>query len=562
MIQTPVLIIGGGPVGLTLALCLSRQGIRSMLVNERTATSTHPKLDVVNTRSMEIYRQLGLADQIRRAGNPLHANQYAASAASASGPYFEVMAERHMIYQPVNMAARQIQACADGSLPLESMQRIPQMHLEPVLLEAARADRNIDVRFGCRLYGFEQDDEGVTAMIQDCTDDAAGASAQVRSQYLIGCDGPGSRVRNFLNIDYDGTRDLIGELFIVHLQSDDIARLYPNREPYWHTWISRPGFQGLLVSPDAGRNDFVLHRPFAPRDGETIEQIIDAALSLKPSDKFDYRIVQSGPWRPQFLVAESFGRKRVFIAGDATHQYMPTGGLGMNTGVAEAHNLAWKLAACVKGWGGPALMASYEAERLPVARRNRDHVKQCAANVFEANFAISDDLLHDTAAGAAARRNLGKVFTQKVSRLYESLGIEIGYRYRDSPVIALDAGDDERDDTAPSSDGTLYCPTTRGGARLPSAFRADGSAVFDQLDARGYTLLCCGADAAAEAASLQAAAAASAVPITALPLHESALHVLYQRRYVLVRPDQHVCWSGDHLPDDAPALINLIRGAK
>lgn len=560
MIQTPVLIIGGGPVGLTLALCLSRQGIGSMLVNERSTPGTHPKLDVVNTRSMEIFRQLGLAGQIRGAGNPLTANQYAASAASASGPFYQVMSGRHMIYQPVADAMRQIRACTDGSLPLESMQRIPQMHLEPVLLAAARADRNIDVRFGCRLYGFEQDDDGVTALIQDCADDAAGASAQVRSQYLIGCDGPGSRVRNFLNIDYDGTRDLIGELFIVHLQSDDIAGLYPQREPYWHTWISRPGFQGLLVSPDASRNDFVLHRPFAPRAGESIEQIIDAALAIEPGVKLNYRVVQSGPWRPQFLVAESFGRKRVFIAGDATHQYMPTGGLGMNTGVAEAHNLAWKLAACIKGWGAPTLLASYEAERLPVARRNRDHVKQCAANVFETNFAIGNEVLDDSAAGAAARRHIGSVFTHKVSRLYESLGIEIGYRYCASPVIAADAVDDERDDTDQSSNGIAYRPTTRGGARLPSAFRADGSAVFDQLDACGHTLLCCG-DGATDAHAMVAAAAAAGVPLAVLALHEPALRALYRRRYVLVRPDQHVCWSGDSLPADAPALINLIRGA-
>jgi 2-polyprenyl-6-methoxyphenol hydroxylase-like FAD-dependent oxidoreductase len=540
MIHTPVLIVGGGPVGLTLALALSRQGVRSILVNDRKDTTRHPKLDVVNCRSMEIFRQLGLAERIRAAGNPEHANQYAAFAASASGPFYGVMADRHLIYRPVTQARAQIRACADGSLPLESMQRIAQMNLEPVLLKEVQDDPNIELRFGWRLYGFEQDAEGVTALVQD-TD--TGAGQNLRAQYLIGCDGPNSRVRNFLNIDYDGTRDLIGELFIIHLRSDEIADLYPGRQPYWHTWLSRPGYSGLLVSPDAGRNDYVLHRPFAPRPGESLESVVDAALGRK----LKYEIVQSGPWRPQFLVAQSFGRKRVFIAGDATHQYMPTGGLGMNTGVTEAHNLAWKLAARVKGWGGAGLMDSYEAERLPVARRNRDHVKRCAAAVFEATTAAAED--------APAGEGRAREFEAKVSRLYESLGVEIGYRYRGSPVIIADAA------AEPPAEDIRYVPTAWSGARLPSVFLADGSALFDRLSIDGYTLLCLDG-AEREAAPLAAAACGAGVPLKLLPLADSQLWQVYETRLLLVRPDQHVCWRGDAVPADCGALIDTVRGAR
>jgi 2-polyprenyl-6-methoxyphenol hydroxylase-like FAD-dependent oxidoreductase len=476
MNTVPVLIVGGGPVGLTLALSLSRQGVRSLLVNDRRTTTAHPKLDVINCRSMEIFRQLGLADKIRDAGNPLDANQYSAFAASASGPFYTVMSERHIVYRPVAEANRRIRLCTDGSLPLETMQRIAQMHLEPVLLAAAQTDPNIELRFGWRLYGFEQDACGVTALLQEVD---STASEHLRSNYLIGCDGPNSRVRNFLNIDYDGTRDLIGELFIIHLRSDEIAGLYPNRQPYWHTWICRPGFSGLLVSPNAARNDYIVHRPFGPRRGESLESIVDTALGTK----LKYEIVQSGPWRPQFLVAESFGRRRVFIAGDATHQYMPTGGLGMNTGVTEAHNLAWKLAATMQGWGGAALLDSYEAERLPVARRNREHVKKCAAAAFETNFARTDQLLDETAAGERNRKAMAEAFESKVSRLYESLGAELGYRYRHSPIVCADEARE------PPGDETRYVPTSWSGARLPSAFRADGTAVFDQLATGGFTLL-------------------------------------------------------------------------
>jgi 2-polyprenyl-6-methoxyphenol hydroxylase-like FAD-dependent oxidoreductase len=548
MIQIPVLIAGGGPVGLTLALCLSKQGIKSIVVNERSTPGTHPKLDVVNTRSMEIYRQIGLADRIRTAGNPATANQYTAIAASASGPFYRVMSDRHFIYQPAAQAAKQSAASRDGSLPLESMQRIAQMHLEPVLLQAAREDDNIDVRFGVRLFGFEQDAHGVTAMIQNS---ANGSHENVRAQYLIGCDGPGSLVRNFLNIDYDGTRDLVGELFIVHFQSDQLASLYPNREPYWHTWIAQPGFQGLLVSPDASRNDYVLHRPFAPRNGETIEQVVERAIG----SKLDYRIVQSGAWRPQFLVAESFGRNRTFIAGDAAHQYMPTGGLGMNTGVTEAHNLAWKLAACLKGWGGPRLMASYEVERLPVARRNRDQAKKNAALVFETNFAVTDELLDQTVQGQACRTNLGDVFESKISSLYESMGIEIGYRYRNSPVICSDS------EPEPVNDETLYQATTWSGARLPSAALKDGTAVFDLLDPCGFTLLVNGEIDSLALAPLRIAAQSVGCPLRIVHLDDPYLRAIYQRIYVLVRPDQHVCWRADAIPADCTSLINTIRGA-
>lgn len=547
MIDTPILIVGGGPVGLTLALALSRQGVRSVLVNDRKDTTTHPKLDVVNCRSMEVFRQLRLADQIRAAGNPRDANQYSAMAASAKGPFYSVMSDRHLVYQPVSRGEALIRASADGSLPLEPMQRISQMNLEPVLLAEACADTNIDLRFGSRLYGFEQDDAGVTALVHDVdTNDAV----QIRSQYLIGCDGPNSRVRSFLNIDYDGTRDLLGELFIIHFRSTGIGRLYPNDEAYWHTWIARPGFSGLLVSPDASRPDYVLHRPFAPRSGETLESIIDAALGTK----LDYEIVQSGPWRPQFLVARSFGRKRVYIAGDATHQYMPTGGLGMNTGVTEAHNLAWKLAAMVNGWGGSRLMESYEAERLPVARRNRDHVRKCASAVIESQFDAADVRLGDSPSDRATRDGMAARFESKVSRLYESLGIEIGYRYRNVSTIVCDEQDE------PPSDEVRYRATTWPGARLPNGFGADGIALLDRIPANSFVLFV--ADARRDdVQALVEAAQAVRFPLTVAPVEDPELHVLLEKRLVLVRPDQHVCWRGNDLPADCAALIDRVRGA-
>jgi 2-polyprenyl-6-methoxyphenol hydroxylase-like FAD-dependent oxidoreductase len=545
--EVPVLISGGGPVGLVLALCLSRLGVRSLVVNDRKTTTTHPKLDVVNCRSMELFRQLGLSKKVREAGNPRNANQFCAIAASASGPFYSVMSDRHLIYQSVDRGDELIRKGSPGTFPLESMQRIAQLHLEPVLLAEVRSDPNIEVRFGWRLLDYVEEGEGITGTIQAVD---GGEKEEVTAKFIAGCDGPSSRVRSVMGVEYDHTKDLVGELFIAHFRSDEVANLYPNREPYWHTWIARPGFGGLLVSPDAGRNDFVLHRPFAPRKGETVESIIDSALGVK----LKYEVIQSGAWRPQFLVAESYSKGRAFIVGDAAHQYMPTGGLGMNTGVAEAHNLAWKLAAVLHGWGGPLLLESYQSERLPIGKRNRDHAKVNGATVFEVQFNRPDYLLEETTRGALARRDLGASFERRVSRLYESFGVEIGYIYRDSPVIVPDAAPEPIDDTV------AYRPTTYSGSRLPSAFFADGRAVFDALAYDRFTLLVLDDDANWVAPLVQAAQELK-LPLSVLHAPEEDLRRLYERRLILVRPDQHVAWRSDAIPHDCHSLLNIVRGA-
>jgi hypothetical protein len=395
------------------------------------------------------------------------------------------------------------------------------------------------------LFGFEQDRDGVTALIRKPDTDE---SFQVRSSYLVGCDGPHSRIRNFLNIDYDGTRDLIGELFIIHFRSREVASLFPKGEPYWHTTVSRPGFFALLVSPDASRDDWVLHRPFAPRPGERLEDIVESALGTKVA----YEIIQSGPWRPQFLVANEIGRGRVFLAGDSTHLYMPTGGLGMNTGLCESHNLAWKLAACLKGWGGPKLLESYQEERLPIARRNREHVKKCAAGLFEYQFGVPPQVAEEGPAGEAARAEAGRLYEAKVSRMYESLGTEIGYRYSSSAIFS--------DETHIPYDEVAYHPAPVCGARLPSIFREDGTALLDQIALDGLTLLALGGSAPG-VEPMQVAASKAFVPLRVLNIGEPAICRLLEQRYILVRPDQHICWRGSEIPQDCARILDVVRGA-
>ncbi|MFI4938918.1 MAG: FAD-dependent monooxygenase, partial [Burkholderiales bacterium] len=223
-------------------------------------------------------------------------------------------------------------------------------------------------------------------------------------------------------------------------------------------------------------------------------------------------------------------------------------------GVAEAHNLAWKLAAVIKGWGGPLLLESYQSERLPVGRRNRDQAKVNGATIFEVQFDKPDYLLEQSTRGALARRKLGAAFERRVSRLYESLGVEIGYLYRDSPVIVPDAAPSPVDDTCG------YIPTTYSGARLPSAFFEDGRAVFDELAYDSFTLLVMSADLAWVRPFIDAAEK-TGVPLHVVQVPDQHLQALYEKRLVLVRPDHHVAWRGDSLPFDCVNLFNIVRGA-
>ena len=545
MISTPVLICGGGPVGLTLSIALSSFGIQSIVVNDRFTTTDHPKLDVVNSRTMEIYRRLGLSEKIRDAGNPRGANQFVAFAARVCGPFFTVFSDRHPVYQSVIKGQKIIQACRDGSLPLEPMQRIPQMYLEPVLLEHAKKDPNITLRFGCRLIGFEQDDTGVTSFIREIDTERG---EHVRSSFLAGCDGPRSMVRNFLNIDYSGHRDLLGELYIIHIQSDELKEFFPNKEPYWHTWIAQPNLSGLIVSPCASKNDYVIHLPYPPEQGTNVRDLIDRLIG----ESIDYRIIQSGPWRPQFLVAGEFGRKRVFFAGDATHQYMPTGGLGMNTGITEAYDLAWKLSGVLQGWGGANLLSSYDAERRPVAHRNRESVKRCAAAAFEVQFNKTEKLLDQTPEGERERKQLAIDFEKKVSRMYESLGVEIGYRYNGSPIIIQEEGQE------PPCDLRHYSPTSWPGARLPSFFLETGKALYDSLG-RYFTLIVLNGEEN-DSASMRKAAEKAGVPLSVLCVDEPYIRDVLEKKFILVRPDQHVCWRGNTMPTDCTPIIDTVRG--
>ncbi len=562
--QTPALIAGGGPVGLTLALELRHHGIDAIVVERNPDTTRHPKMDITNGRSMELFRRLGVADELR-------------AVAVAEDHPFDVSWVTSLVgwelarfvYPTVEQRRAQIRDRNDGTQALEPAMRVSQVVIEPAL-KGLLKDRHVDVRFGWALDSFTQDDDGVDAVIRST---ATGQIRRIRTQFLVGCDGAGSVVRRGLGIDLDDVdpRRLVmsqlgigrlaptllrayledretpadGRVYLIHFTSPE-RDLLERFGTAWHT----QGPQGWTLIAQNDRDTWTMHTPLGIGvDADAIDP--KQFLFDRLGTEFDCEILVANAWRPRLAVAEHYGRGRVWLAGDSTHQFIPTGGYGMNTGVGDAIGLGWALAAILQGWGGSGLLAAYEAERRPVALRNRT----AAGRNFLVRMAIKTayrKAIHSEGwAGERSRRRLGREILDLGNLENEADGIEFGYRYDASPAIWPESG------TAPIQTTDAYTPSSWPGARPPSLFLADGQAIFD-LFGTGFTLL---RFADVDVDPIVAAAADRNVPLVVVDVRDRHARTLYERDLVLIRPDQHVAWRGDTAPADPGSVVDRIRGA-
>jgi 2-polyprenyl-6-methoxyphenol hydroxylase-like FAD-dependent oxidoreductase len=532
MKQVDVLIAGGGPVGMTFACDLAQRGIACMLVERNAATTRHPKMDITNGRSMELFRRLGLADRLRAVAVPETSNFDVSWITSLSGH------ELHRFRYPSVIEWRElIRARNDGGMPGEPPMRVSQVEIEPVLQQAVRGERLVEARWSLAFEDLAQDADGVTATLRGADD----KSIEVRCRYLVGCDGGGSRVRHCVGIGLDGQARVMPR-FMTHFRSSARAVL----QRWGIAWHYQSPSGSLIAQND--RDTWTLQSRF-PQDvaPETVNP--DALLRAFAGCDFDYEIVVANAWTPHLLVAEHYQAGRVFLAGDAAHQYIPTGGYGMNTGIGDACDLGWKLAAVLHGYAAPALLASYDVERRPVGLRNcaasRRHseVRAQIAKVYGPDLAASG------AIGETARARAGKEIAAIGNAENESFGIELGYVYRDSPVICSDPGAQIPDDPL------HYVPTTAPGARLPSVVLDDSAPIFDRLGP-WFTLVCVGVP---PSQALLTAAAAHGLPLTVLTINEPAPSKVYGRGLLLVRPDQHIAWRGAHCDDHRTAVAIIAR---
>lgn len=515
MKHIPVLIAGGGPVGMTLARTLALHGVRCLLVERHETTTRHPKMDITNGRSMELFRRLGVADRLRSVAVP-EANNFDISwitslAREAGGR------ELHRFrYPSVTEKRAAILARNDGTQPREPAMRVSQVMIEPVLRAAILDHPLVDARWGVAFEDFEQDEAGVTVTLRTV---ATGATVQVRCDYLAGCDGGTSRVRERLGIALEG-RAAVAQRYMIHFRSEarEILQAFGVA---WHYQSDK----GTLIAQD-DRDTWTLQtRPPPGLDAEDIDP--NAMLDAWAGRSFARTILVANPWSTHLLLAERYGSGRVFLAGDSAHQYIPTGGYGMNTGIGDAIDLGWKLAAAIRGFASRGLLASYERERWPVGLRNR------LASERHTGVRLKIAELYQSERDPD---RLGRAIAALGNAENESWGIEFGYRY-----------------DGVEGDPLKYEPTTAPGARLPSVFLADGSALYDHLGP-WFTLLRFGD---ADPSPLIDSAPA---PLEIVNIAEPRLAPIYGMKLVLVRPDTHVAWCGNACDDGDAVWAKVLEG--
>jgi 2-polyprenyl-6-methoxyphenol hydroxylase-like FAD-dependent oxidoreductase len=532
VIETPVLIAGGGPVGLMLARVLARLGTPAMVVEKSPTPTRHPKMDITNARSMELFRRFGLEDRLRAVAVP-EANPFDVAWVTTLAGH-ELHRFRYM--SPEAWRAH-IRVHDDGSQPQVPPMRVSQVVIEPVLRAAVAEEPLIRTRYGVALEDLEQDGEGVTAVVRD---DADGKTRCIRARYLVGCDGGSSRVRDCLGIPLEGTPAVM-QRYMVHFRSQ--ARHLLQR--FGVTWHYQSAMGTLIAQDD--HDTWTLQT--RPDPGMAVGELDPhERLTAFAGAGFDYQVLVANPWTPHLLVAQRYAHGRVLLAGDAAHQYIPTGGYGMNTGIADAVDIGWKLAAVLQGFGGPALVASYDAERRPVGVRNREAsgrhtgVRMAVAEVYR------ELLAGGGGADQVRRAEAGRRIAALGNAENESFGIELGYCYRGSPIVVQEPG------VKAPEDPVHYSPTTVPGVRLPSVFLADGSQLYDRLGP-WFTLLSLGS---APPAKWREAARRRGVPLATLALDEARLRHLFGADLILVRPDHHIAWRGEASAQAEPILARAL----
>lgn len=539
-----VVIVGAGPVGLLLACELGARDIPVIVLDERLKLLRHPKANSHTARSMEIYRKQGISRRLRDNGLPMDRKTDVA--------YFTRLYGRELYRVSLPSPKEAEAGPGDTRWPTPEPQfRTTQMVLEPLLLERAQSYPSVEIRFGLRATALQQDSECVSLTVENVAD---GEQETIKSAYLVGCDGGKSFVRRSLGLRFLGEGGLEMEFFggrmlASYFRAPTLLERFPHPDTWMH-WIMHPKGRSVLVVVDPSSHEFLVHFQLPP--DTRIEDIdFGARLEQIVGEPIPYEILSQAEWRAGVgLVAEHYGRGRCFLSGDAIHLFSPTGGLGSNTGMEDAFNLAWKLAMVCKGIADPFLLETYEIERRPIGLRNTAYALQLAAanGLCPVSSALDDDDPDGEAARAATVRHLA-TFAWKE---FETPGIQLGARYDHSPLIIGGGGD------IPIDSPTEYVPTGIPGGRLPHAWLADGKSLFDRLG-REFTLICLSTQCPEQ--SWRDAAASLNVDLTIVTLQaEIALADLLGAALVLVRPDQHIAWRGDANEENPGEVIATAIG--
>jgi 2-polyprenyl-6-methoxyphenol hydroxylase-like FAD-dependent oxidoreductase len=542
-LKADVLVVGAGPVGLTLAMDLASRGVKVLMVETRRyAEPPNVKCNHVAARTMEQFRRLGVAQKLRDAGLPADYPNDVVFRTSVTG------IELTRIPIPCRRDRYTETEGPDAWWPTpEPPHRINQLFLEPILLEHAAGLPNVRLLNRTQLTDFEQDEEGVTA---SATDLDSGDTRRIRCRYLVGCDGGSSGVRKRIGAKLEGT-PVIQRVQSTYIRAPQLRAMIPGK-PAWSYYAVNPRRCGTMFAID-GHETWLVHNHLNADEPEFDSVDRDRSIReiLGVGEDFHYEVISKEDWVGRRLVADRFRNGRVFIAGDAAHLWVPYAGYGMNAGIADAINLSWLLSACVQGWADERILDAYQAERQPITEQVSQFAMDHAQKMIRARRAVPPDIEAPGPEGDVLRAEIGREAYELNVQQFCCAGLNFGYFYTGSPIIVADG------EAPPPYTMGDFTPSTVPGCRAPHLWLADGRSLYDAFGP-GYTLL--RFDRRVDIRALEEAARDARVPLSVLDVEAKEVPRAYRHRLVLCRADQHVAWRGDRMPVDPVALVDQLRG--
>jgi 2-polyprenyl-6-methoxyphenol hydroxylase-like FAD-dependent oxidoreductase len=536
--QTPVLIVGAGPVGLALAGDLGWRGVPCILIERGDGSVSQPRMDMVGIRTMEFCRRWGIVDWVESAGYNRDYSQDYAWVSQLQGGY--------------EFGRECFPSVRDEPKPPQSPQkreRCPQNFFDPVLARFALRSDNVQILYQTEYLAHAEHDAGVIVRVKDLV---SGEEGTIDCKYVVGCDGGASKVREALGIKMSGTPALTYTTNAI-IECEGLEQIHDKKPGYRYIFIGPEGTWSTVVAIN-GRNWW----RFSIVGDDVMRSLSedDVARAFRRAVgryDFDFKVLSVMPWIRRQLVADSYGTSRVLIAGDAAHLTSPTGGFGMNMGIQDSADLGWKLQALVEGWGGPHLLSSYEIERRPVGVRNVNEATNNLKLMLTPREKLNRLVFEPGEAGDLARKEFGDAYTKMMKREWYTIGIHLGFRYEGSTIIVPD-GTPEPEDTV-----STYEQTARPGHRAPHVWLQPG---FSTLDLFGRDFVLVRLDPTVTVSGFEGAAADIHAPFRVVDIENAEARALYGTKLVLVRPDGHVAWRGDTEPVDAAFVIDVVRGMR
>jgi 2-polyprenyl-6-methoxyphenol hydroxylase-like FAD-dependent oxidoreductase len=537
-LQTDVLVVGAGPVGLALAGDLGWRGHRVLLIDKGDGAIHQPKMDLVGIRTMEFCRRWGIVDAVE-------SSEY-----DRDYPQDNVYLTSLQGYE---LGRQEMPSMRQEQPPPESPQkreRCPQNMFDPILRRFAESQPSVKLQFHTEYDSFAQTSEGVTAIVKD---GQSGLTKEITARFLVGCDGAKSRVRTQLNIGMSG-RGLLSYTTNVIFRCSNFNQLHNKSPGYRYMFVGPHGTWATIVAingKDQWRMSIIGN---AHEKRNYTEHELRAFAHQALGQEFEMEILSVLPWQRAELVADKYSDGRVFICGDACHLTSPTGGLGMNTGIGDAVDLSWKLSAHLEGWGGPELLNSYGIERRPIANR----ITRFSTSNLETMKKVpsSPKITENSREGEEVRSRVGHAMSEGLKKEWFSMNMHLGNRYVGSPINIETEPQDEEKLVQEFNDAVHYQPSSRVGCRAPHVWLDDSSSTLDCFG-RGFVLVSTSIE---KNQNVEKIAAQMGVPMSSVYFEQPEAQKLYEKKYVLVRPDGHVAWRGNSIPEDFKRLLQVVSG--